>query len=301
MPLFKGLVATPITSFDENENIYEAGVRNVINYLHSHGIRNLFCIGSWGGFAMMSSAERMKVAEIQISECKAKGMKLIVNVSCPYTKEAIRLARHAQEHGADAVVTLSPYYYTQYGYNDDNILYYLSELVEAVDIPVHYYNNTRTTGVILTIDLFKKFLDIGIMGMKEGGGNLATFIEMMGILKEKDIDFDMIPSSVTMFVNGLLNGVKATMIGSAMVFPEVAVHAYEAFQAGDMDETIKLHLQLMDLRRILGSKGFSPATCYGLLRLRGVDVGRPRRPWLDLSDKDLEDIKQSLKIAGLTF
>jgi len=301
MPIFEGLVATPITPFDEEENIYEDGIRSVVNYLHSHGIKNLFCIGSWGGFALMSTNERMKVAEIIISECNKNGMKTIINVSSPCTREAIALAIHAQDQGADAVVTLAPYYYTQYGYTEDNIMCYLSEIVEAVDIPVHYYNNPRTTGITLNMDLFRKLLDVGISGMKEGGGSMAAFIEMMDIIKTRGVDFDMIPSSIALFISGLLCGVKATMIGSAMVVPEIAGQAYEAFLNRDIEAAVRIHLKLMKVRQIHGSRGFSPAACYGLLRLRGVDAGRPRSPWLDLTEDDLRAIRLRLEEAGISL
>ena len=158
MSKFKGLFATPVTSFDENENIYEEGIRRVVNYLHENGINNLFCLGSWGGFALMSSEERMRVTEILISECKKNGMKIIINVASTTPRQAIQLARHAQDYGVDAVSSLVPYYYSSSGYNNDNVLSYFSQLIKSVEVPVHFYNNPRTTGFTLSMDLFKRFL-----------------------------------------------------------------------------------------------------------------------------------------------
>lgn len=301
MSKFKGLFATPITSFDENENIYDEGIRRIVNFVHSHGINNMFCLGSWGGFALMSSEERMRVTEILISECKKNGMKIIINVASTTPREAVRLAMHAQDHGVDAVSSLVPYYYSSAGYNDDNVLGYFSQLIKSVEVPVHFYNNPRTTGFTLSMNLFKRLLDIGVSGMKEGGGDQAAFIEMMDIIAKRKIDFDMIPGSVTMFLPGLLYGVKATMVGSAVVFPEIAVNAYEDFISGDMDKTVKIHSRMMEIRRIQSSMGMGAASCYGLLKLRGIDAGRPRSPWLDLTEDDLHTIRLRLEEAGISL
>jgi dihydrodipicolinate synthase/N-acetylneuraminate lyase len=301
MQKFEGLFATPITPFDENENIYEEGIRNVVNFVYSKGINNLFCLGSWGGFALMNINERMRVAEVLISECKKNRMNIIINIVATSTRDACMLAKHAQDHGADAIASLVPYYYSSSGYNNDNYLDYFSTIIDSVNIPVHFYNNPRTTGYVLTMDLFNKLLDIGVSGMKEGGGNLAAFIEMMHIIENRKIDFDMIPGSVTMLLPALLYGVKATMVGSAVVFPELAVNAYNAFTSGDVSLATKLHAKLMEIRIIQGSRGMGSAACYALLKQRGIDAGMPRRPWRGLSVNDLESIVERLRTAEVSL
>jgi len=301
MPKFNGLFATPITPFDANEDIYEEGIRRVVNFVNSKGIKSLFCLGSWGGFALMTPNERMRVAEILIDECKKNRMDIIINIASPTVRDAVRFAKHAQDHGVDAVASLVPYYYASTGYKNDNVLSYFSELVKAVEIPVHFYNNPRTTGFILNMDLFSQLLDIGISGMKEGGGDQAAFIEMIDIIQKRDIVFDMIPGSVTMFLTGLLYGVKATMVGSAVVFPETAVQAYESFLNGNIKKAVKIHSKLMEIRRIQSSKGMGSASCYGLLKLRGVDAGKPRKPWIDLTNDDLDEMKVMFENAGISL
>lgn len=299
MPMFKGLFATPITPFDKSGNIYEDGILNVVRFLDSHRIKNLFCLGSWGGFVLMNEEERKRTTQILVSECKIFKMNIIINVSATTPSEAIRLAKNAQYLGADAVASLVPFYYSSSGYTDENYLDYFERLVEAVDIPVHFYNNPRTTGYTLTSKFFRKLIDIGISGMKEGGGNQVAFIEMMDIIKQRNLDFDMIPGSVTMFLTGLLYGVKATMAGSSVVFPEIAVKAFSAFEQGETEQAVLLHAKLMRIRRIQNSKGMGAAACYGLLRIRGIDAGYPRSPWLDLSQKDLESFHSAFNQIGV--
>jgi N-acetylneuraminate lyase/4-hydroxy-tetrahydrodipicolinate synthase len=287
MPMFEGVVATLITPFDEKEEVFEDGLIALIDFLASRGIRNIFCLGSWGGFALMTAAERMRVAQVCLKEAKGHGLKVIVNISSPSTKEALRLAQHAQDCQADAVASLVPYYYASSAYRTANILQYFAALTAQVAIPVHFYNNPRTTGFQLTPSLLHELINIGVRGIKEGGGNLTGFIDLLDTVRRSRVDFDFIPGSGSMLTPALLYGVSAVMMGTSVVFPEIALEAFQACRQGDWTEGVTLHQKIMELRRIQGLRGMGAAACYGLLRLRGVNAGYPRGPWTWIMPQEL--------------
>lgn len=299
MPKFSGLFATPVTAYDSRGNVDPSGIHRVVNFIAANGVKNMFCLGSWGGFALMNTAERLTAAQAYLEAGKNNGMSVIINVAATTPKEAILLAQHAYENGADAVASLVPFYYSSSGYSQANILNYFEKVIKSVPIPVHFYNNPRTTGYTLGADMLRSLLDVGVTGMKEGGGNIATFVEMMEILNDRGVDFDMIPGSVTMFPIGLLYGVQATMIGSAVVFPELACQAWQSWTQGAIHEATCLHAKLMKIRRIQSSRGMGSASCYALLRLRGIDIGSPPQPWIDLSDSDARHLQVLLREMNL--
>jgi len=301
MSQFKGLFATPVTAFDHNGDIDPSGVRRLIDFVAAKGIKNLFCLGSWGGFPLLNIQERFLATKAYLDAATANSLPAIINVSSTTPKEAAIFAKYAQDNGAIAVASLVPFYYSSSGYTQRNVLRYFESLVASVKIPVHFYNNPRTTGYKLDMNLFEKLLDVGITGMKEGGGDQTAFIAMMDLVKRRKIEFEMIPGSVTMFLISLLYGVEATMIGSAVVFPELAVAAWDAWKRGDIAEATSAHSKLMRVRRIQSTYGMGSAACYGLLRLRGVDIGRPRSPWIDLSHDELCSMQRQLQENGLPF
>ena len=61
---FEGIYPPTITSFTDNGDIYEEGIRHVIRYLMSEGVHGFFINGSYASFALMTSDERKRVAEI---------------------------------------------------------------------------------------------------------------------------------------------------------------------------------------------------------------------------------------------
>lgn len=299
MVKFKGLCATPVTAFDQNGHVDPSGIRRLVDFVAAKGVKNLFCLGSWGGFPLLNWQERRLATKAYLDAAIANSLPVIINVSSTTPKEAIELAKYAQDNGATAVASLVPFYYSSSGYTQRNVLHYFDALVSSIQISVHFYNNPRTTGYKLSIDLFEKLLDTGIRGMKEGGGDQVAFINMVDLLKRKKVEFDMIPGSVTMLLISLLYGVKAAMIGSAVVFPELAVAAWNAWRDGDIDKATRAHAKLMRVRRIQSSYGMGAAACYGLLRLRGIDIGHARAPWLDPSSEELRHLQQQFRGMGL--
>jgi hypothetical protein len=61
---FEGIYPPTITSFTDNGDIYEEGIRHVIRYLMSEGVHGFFINGSYASFALMTSDERKRVAAI---------------------------------------------------------------------------------------------------------------------------------------------------------------------------------------------------------------------------------------------
>ena len=64
--VFRGIMATPITSFDAQGNLYPKGIENLVMFMKKGGIDCLYCLGTYGGFALMSKKERMEAAEIDV-------------------------------------------------------------------------------------------------------------------------------------------------------------------------------------------------------------------------------------------
>ncbi len=299
MGKFKGIFATPVTAFDKYGEVDPSGIRRLIDFIAEKGIKNIFCLGSWGGFALLDKEERIIATQGYLDACKANSMKCIVNVSATTPRQAIFYAKYAEDNGADAIASLVPLYYSSSGYDQRNILKYFDELISSTNIPVHFYNNPRTTGYKLNMQMFESLLSSGLAGMKEGGGDPTAFVSMMNFINKKKIDFDMIPGSVTMLLMGKLYRVKATMIGSAVVFPELAISSWNDWENNNIDGLALKHALLMKIRQIQSLFGMGAAACYDLLNFRRVNIGNPRSPWIGLSSEDARFMQSELQQFGL--
>ena len=297
MAKFKGIITAILTPFNKDGKVFAKGVYNQINYLKHHGIENIFVCGSYGAFPLMNMQERRYIAESAVHYCHDNGMKCIVHVGCPSTNESIYLAKHAQEIGADAVSSVVPFYYSGSYYRVDDYLAYFRELVNAVDIDVHMYNNPKTTSFDISPQFFGYFIDLGIKGIKDGGGSMGRMKEMLDVVG--DTEFDYYPSSTSSLITGFLLGAKSCISGVSLSCPDLIVSIYNDMMNDNIARAVRTWKKVMRIRKILGSSGARAIAAYEVLKWRGVDVGMPRKPWLPLSEYSRRRLITNLIGAGV--
>jgi dihydrodipicolinate synthase/N-acetylneuraminate lyase len=277
--------------------VYEAGIKNEIEYLYDKGIRSVFVCGSYGAFPLMSQLERIILTKHTLIICKKLGMQVIVHIGHPSLDIAIHLAKMAESLGADAVSSVVPFYYSSTIYKPDTFVRHFETLVNSLDIPVHCYNNPKTTGVNIDLETFKKLLQVGVRGIKDGGADPIRIRQMMKIIKDQE--FDYYPSSTSMLINGFLYGAQSCISGVALAAPELILTIYQSLMAHDVISAVELHKEALDVREALGKYSGRAIAAYDVLHAKGVDVGTCRAPWVRLDENQNYMLLEKLKEIGV--
>lgn len=180
---FKGSISVLITPFDSNLEIDESSLRAFVDFHIDNGTNAFVACGTTGEAATMSHAEHYKVMEIVVDQTNGK-IPVIVGAGSNCTAEAISLTRHARDIGADAVLSVAPYYNRP---TQEGIIKHFTMISEKVDIPIIIYNVPSRTGTNIeaktTIQLSK--ID-NIIGIKEASGDINLITKI--ILGTKDND-----------------------------------------------------------------------------------------------------------------
>jgi len=170
-----------ITPFDSNLEIDEIILRDFVDYQIENGSHALVPCGSTGESATMSHLEHQKVMEIVVDQANGR-VPVIVGTGSNSTVEAVSLTKHARDVGADAVLSVTPYYNRP---TQEGLIQHFTMIAEKVDIPIIMYNIPSRTGQNMeaktTIELSK--ID-KIIGIKEASGNINQITEI--ILATKD-------------------------------------------------------------------------------------------------------------------
>lgn len=297
MSLFHGVLSTPLTPFGEDGQLQLDLVEPFVRFQAQAGISGFFCLGSWGGFPLLTVAERKRVAAAYCRAAQGHGLKIIVNVTALSLQETCELAQHAEDQGAHAVASLIPLYYSTAGlYSLDNYKAHFETLKRSVEVPVLLYNNPRTTGILVTPAEFTALCRTGIAGVKDGSHNVGWLMEVQSRLQESGLDADIIPGTGAALLYGALYETNAVMSGTAVVFPRLPVEALQAMQRGDTETATALHRLIMAIRRAIARYGMPPAVTYHVLQaMGGMDLGVPRAPWSSLQDDQLSALVDELK------
>jgi len=97
---FQGVYPALVTPFDVEGRVDEDVLRDLVDWHLKAGVRGSFVCGSTGEGLLLSTEERKRVAEVVVDHLSGRGL-CIVHVGHPSSEESTRLARHAEEIGAD--------------------------------------------------------------------------------------------------------------------------------------------------------------------------------------------------------
>ncbi|MBN2005039.1 MAG: dihydrodipicolinate synthase family protein, partial [Anaerolineae bacterium] len=138
-----GIIPPLTTPFTENGDVYEEGLRRLVEFQIEKGSHGLFICGTYGSGPIMTLEERKQVHEIVIDQVKGR-ITVVAHVGTTSTAQSVELAKHAKSVGADYVASIAPYYHR---HDERTIVEYFRTLVKAVSIPVYVYNNPKASGV----------------------------------------------------------------------------------------------------------------------------------------------------------
>jgi 4-hydroxy-tetrahydrodipicolinate synthase len=275
-------------------NVDHDALRKYCDFLAERGIHGVFCGGTTGEGPLFSVQERKEIAETVVSQLKTR-VPVIIQSGCITTEQTIELTLHSQEIGADAAGILLPYYY---GYNDDLLFSYFSEIANAVpDFPLFIYNIPQCTCNNMSPSLFERLLDsIGsIVGIKNSNADIFQDIEFVKRAKGR---CSLFIGNDGLLLAGLSIGAKGLVSGNASAFPEPFLDFYNTYMKGDLSKVREKQDFIDRLSNILAN-GRDNASFKKALSFRGIKAGSVRSPDKDLLDEESQQLKKNLEELDL--
>jgi 4-hydroxy-tetrahydrodipicolinate synthase len=210
------------------------------------------------------------------------------------TLEAIELTESAKASGADAVLSVVPYYNKP---DQEGMYLHFKAVAESVDIPVILYNVPGRTVVSISAETVARLAQIdNIIGIKEATGSLEHISDVIRKTPEDFIvlsgdDFTSMP---TVFIGG--HGVISVI---SNVYPQGMAKMMERALAGDIKGARELHYQMFDMMKLMFSVP-SPAPAKKALELMGmIKSGNARLPIAPMAEAPTENLRKGLVGLGL--
>jgi N-acetylneuraminate lyase len=282
----KGVIPALITPFDINQDINEAGLRQLIDHLIDKGINGVYTTGSTGEGFLMSPEERKRVVAIVVDQVAGR-IPVMVHIGAIGTRVSIDLAQHAEETGADVISSVPPFYWK---FSDDSIFKYYKEITESVNLPMVVYN-IPLAGLV-GYDQIKRFSDIdGVEGIKF---TATTHFEIMRMKKEIGSDFMIYSGCDEMSISGLTFGADGLIGSFYNLMPEVFLRIYHAMQAGDYN--IAEQQQAIANNIIVNcTAGNYVGIMKRALSWMGIDAGYCRSPFINVEPAEEAGLKEMFR------
>lgn len=279
---FTGVYTPLITFFDKRGDVDVVSQQRHVTNLVKAGVHGLIPMATMGEFTSMEREERRKVAEAVIEETSGQA-KVVVGASAPSTRQAVELARDAEQAGADAVMVVTPFYIRP---DLEGLRQHYEAVSKAVEIPVMAYNLPSFTGVDIPADLVLELARDGVIkGLKESGGDLA---KALYIIRNMPEDFSFMTGSDALFTAVVLHGGQGGVIGSSNVFPAEDVRLYDLLQRGRVEEAVELQMKLALFTEALAVGPFPAAVKFLVEKVWGLKAySRPPVRELNQAEKRL--------------
>lgn len=219
-------------------------------------------LGSTGEAPSLTTAERMKIAELAMAATPA-GKAVVVGVSHTSLQDSLALARHAESIGARGVLCAAPYYFTN---TPEGMLRYLTALDDELSIDLVLYDNPDATGT---------HLDAAVVS------DWAARLKNLRTVKLTDHDLSKIAvwhaAGLAVFAGDdpigfryLAEGADGAMMIAPCIFPAAFAEVWRLIQAGHQADAYRVFAtRILPFVHVFGI-GDEIATSKALLNSIGV-------------------------------
>lgn len=285
---FKGVIAYPVTPFDQNENIDLPLFKKQVERLVTSGSHAIAPLGSTGVMPYLNDAEKEAITEATMQQV-ADRVPTLVGVSNLTTERTIYHAQFAEKAGATAVMIIPMSYWKL---SDQEIIKHYDSVASKISIPIMVYNNPATSGVDMSPNLLKRLLEIpNVTMVKESSGDIQR---MHYLRRELGEDVAFYNGSNPLALAAFSAGANGWCTAAPNLIPEFNIALYNAIQENDLQKARELFYQQMDLLKFIVAKGL-PRSIKAGLDLLGIGGGYFKSPLNALNEKEVEELKNILK------
>src|SRR3954447_11406025 len=216
---------------------------------------------------------------------------ILAGVGTFNTEHTLELAATAGKLGAHGLLVVTPYYSKP---PQAGLVEHFRRVADASEVPVMLYDIPGRAGVpIATETMLRLSEHPRIVAVKDAKGDLAASAR---VIAQSDLAYYSGDDAMTL---PLLSVGAVGVVGTSTHFSAVGTkQMIEAYLAGDVARTLRLHQQLLPIYTGI----FATQGCILVkagLKLQGRDVGGLRSPLLEATPDEVEGLRSSFAAGGL--
>lgn len=282
-------IVTPMNT-DGSINFEEYG--RIIDFQIDNGIDAIITCGTTGESATMSHEEHCKVIEYTVKRVDHR-VPVIAGAGSNDTSFACALSVEAQRLGADALLSVTPYYNKT---SQNGLIKHYTTIADKVDIPIILYNVPSRTGCNIKPETYAVLCKHpNIKATKEANGNISELIRTMALCGD-DLDVYSGEDAQTFPIIAL--GGKGVISVFANTCPKECHELAAATLQGDIQKGAALQKKYIEYMNALFSD-VNPIPVKAAMNLMGFNCGSCRLPLADMTDEGLAKLKSCMVKYGL--
>lgn len=264
----------------------------LIDFHLENGTRAIVPAGTTGESATLDMDEHCRIIQLTVAHVAGRA-KVMAGTGANSTSEAIELSACAKAAGADAGLSVTPYYNKP---TQEGLYLHYKKIAETVDLPLVLYNVPSRTAVDLLGDTVARLAQVpNIVGIKEATGNLARGQE---ILQRCGEGFELYSGDDATALELMLLGAHGVISVTANVAPRAMQQMCAAARTGDAATARAIDAKLAHLHKDLFIESNPIPVKWALTQMGLINDGI-RLPLTPLSATAHARVRAAMHHAGI--
>jgi 4-hydroxy-tetrahydrodipicolinate synthase len=292
MNTITGSIVAIVTPMHEDGSLDLPGLRKLIDFQIREGTNALVIVGTTGESPTVNVEEHRELIRVAV-EHTAGRIPVIAGTGANSTAEAIEMTEFARKAGANAALSVVPYYNKP---TQEGLYRHFKAIAEAVDIPLILYNVPGRTVADLATETTLRLARIdNIVGIKDATSNMDRGAEL---IDRAPPGFSIYSGEDSTACALMLLGGKGCISVVANVAPRLVGEMCAAAVAGDSVKARELNFRMSGLSRQLFCEA-NPTPVKWACQQLGLIEGGIRLPLLPLSPECHERVRAAMRQAGV--
>lgn len=289
--MFRGALPALATPFRDGRVDIDA-LGELVEQQIAAGVGGLVPVGTTGESPTLAADEHELVVKETVRLAKGR-VPVIAGAGSYDTQKAVALAHRAAAVGADAILSVVPYYNKP---SQDGLYRHFKAIHDAIETPVVLYNVPGRTVAELGVETTLRLAELPrIVGIKDASNDLTRPLRMAAAA---EAGFALLSgedgTSLAYNVHGGVGCISVT----ANVAPALCVEMQAACASGDFAKARAVQRRLMPLHDALFLEP-SPAPTKYALSLLGLCKNELRSPIFPIREETEAAVRAAMEQAGV--
>ncbi len=292
--MITGSIVAIVTPMDVDGGLDFPRLRGLIDYHVAEGTDGIVIVGTTGESPTVDVEEHCELIRATVGHAAGR-IPVIAGTGANSTAEAIELARFAQQAGAQAHLSVVPYYNRP---TQEGLYRHFRAIAEAVELPLVLYNVPGRTVADMNNDTALRLAEIpNIVGIKDATGSIDRACDLV----------ERAPAGFALYTGDDMTALPFILLGghgaisvAANVAPRAMHDMCAAALAGDLATAREINARLVGLHRDLFCEANPIPVKWAAAQMGLIGQGI-RLPLTTLSESMHDRVRAAMRRAGINL
>jgi 4-hydroxy-tetrahydrodipicolinate synthase len=285
--IFKGAGVALITPMNSDGSVNYNELGRLLEFQVENGTDAIIACGTTGEAATLTVKEHCEVLSFVCERINGR-IPVIAGTGSNDTSTAIELSKSAEASGADALLSVTPYYNKT---SQTGLIRHFTTIADNIDLPLILYNVPSRTGCNIKPKTYAELCKHeNIVATKEANGDISSVSQTRSLCGDK---LDIYSGNDDQTVPFMSLGALGVISVFSNFCPKEMHEICELCLNNNFVEAAKLNFHYVELMDIMFSD-VNPIPVKTAMNLIGFNAGECRLPLVPMSYSGYHDLKDCL-------